>query len=176
MSTRCWWRFAAPAACFHARRNSSRHAAVLSIVARASRMQAQGGTDLVHRLSHARSRKSTAQPGKCRSNLSCGSWVPMFFLTLANFWQTLWGPFSAVSTSNFASTSKYSFEFWKLLTRSARCTRFCSSQPSIFQQIFKHFRIFCIFLFRSSLIFCNCSLLLSKTHKVWWKIPGISEI
>ena len=37
---------------------------------------------------------------------------PMFFLTffylLATFWQTLRGPFSAVSTPNFAS--KYSFE------------------------------------------------------------------
>ena len=48
------------------------------------------------------------------------------FLTLANFWQTLRGPFSALSMPIFAS--KYSFELaWKLLARSTRFTHFCTS-------------------------------------------------
>ena len=58
---------------------------------------------------------------------------------MANFWQTLRGPFSAVSKPNFASL----ILVWKLLTRSTRFTHFCTAAISI------SFLFFLFFLFFS---------------------------
>ena len=75
---------------------------------------------------------------------------PIFFLAflklvfLTIFWQTLRGPFSAVSTPNCASM--YYVLVWKFLTRSARFTNFCTAPNSrIHLDVVKHFRMFALF-------------------------------
>ena len=103
--------------------------------------------------------------------------LPRFFLTfilklLANFWQTLRGPFSAVSKPNLQVNSKYSFESsWRDLEdlqafAPLNIRKFQSHISSNF------FRIFTILVWK----FHRFSKTFSKIHELWWTFSGISSI